>query len=201
MLALAAPRPLHREQLIEAMWPASDLESGARQLHVAVSSLRRVLNSAGLAGAELLSRRGDAYALAVSRGSLDVADLEAALREMDAARAAGDLAGCAAAARTALQVYTGDLLPEDGPADWVVPHRDRLRRGAASAAAVVAAELRRQSDHEAAVAATHRWIDLDPYADPAWELLSGLHEDVGDRAAAARCRQDHGRLLADLGVL
>ena len=120
---------------------------------------------------------------------------------LDAARRASDAPAVVTAARTAVDLYAGDLLPEDGPDEWVQPQRDRLRRAVADAAAVLAADLSRRGDHVRAVASARRSLELDPYADQAWKLLNDLYDRTGDRAAAARCRQDHGRVLAELGVV
>lgn len=201
LLAVSGGRAVHREHLGEVLWPGLDVEGATRQLHVAMSSLRRVLNDDGLAGCELLVRRGDAYVLSLPPGALDVADLETALSALDAARRASDAPAVVTAARTAVDLYAGDLLPEDGPDEWVQPQRDRLRRAVADAAAVLAADLSRRGDHVRAVASARRSLELDPYADQAWKLLNDLYDRTGDRAAAARCRQDHGRVLAELGVV
>src|SRR2546423_9087646 len=40
LLAVHAGNPVHREVLQMAFWPDADAETGARNLHVAVSSLR-----------------------------------------------------------------------------------------------------------------------------------------------------------------
>src|SRR5205085_6042971 len=43
LLASRAPRPIHRDTLVDALWPGSDAKVGARNLHVVVSSLRQLL--------------------------------------------------------------------------------------------------------------------------------------------------------------
>jgi len=44
-LALAPGRVLHREELIDRLWPDKDLEAGANNLHRALHDLRRVTNT------------------------------------------------------------------------------------------------------------------------------------------------------------
>ena len=41
-LALAPGRVLHREELIDRLWPDKDLEAGANNLHRALHDLRRI---------------------------------------------------------------------------------------------------------------------------------------------------------------
>ena len=51
LLAVQGGRPLHREVIVAALWPEADADSGARNLHVAVSSLRQTLEPGALAAA------------------------------------------------------------------------------------------------------------------------------------------------------
>src|SRR5260370_18905584 len=44
-LALAPGRVLHREELIDRLWPDKDLEAGANNLHRALHDLRPVTNT------------------------------------------------------------------------------------------------------------------------------------------------------------
>ena len=62
LLAMNHGRQLHREQLVDALWPDSTLASGIRSLQVAVSSIRQCLGAAGVTE-DALRRHGDAYAL------------------------------------------------------------------------------------------------------------------------------------------
>jgi len=142
--------------------------------------------------------------LALPHGSrCDLAEFEAELRawrELRSTAPGGPADAGVAALRRALSLYRGDLLPEDGPAEWVVAERDRLRQEAAEAAtALGAAELRRGCPG-AAAEALERGLRIDPFRDTAWRLLVGAYDLVGDFAAAARTRRGYARVLADLGV-
>ncbi|WP_344447552.1 AfsR/SARP family transcriptional regulator, partial [Kitasatospora nipponensis] len=138
LLAVHSGTPVHREVLLQALWPDLPWESGIRNLQVTVSRLRLLL------GPGVLSRSGASYGLALEgRLVSDVREFEqaaavgagAAAATRGTARGAGDRhatggTGGAAALeglRAARDWYTGDLLPEDGPAEWVVEERARLR--------------------------------------------------------------------------
>jgi DNA-binding SARP family transcriptional activator len=204
LLALHAGRPVHRETLVETLWPDLSAAAGMHSLQVAVSSLRRFLDPGAARGeSELLVRAGDTYRLSLPAGSFsDLAGFEACLREWRELRAAGTVpAGAAVAAlRRALVLYRGELLPEDGPAEWVVRERDRLRHDAAEAATALGAAELAAGDPAAAARVLERALRIDPFRDPAWRLLIRAHSDVGDVAAAARARRDYTRVLTDLGV-
>ncbi len=90
-LALNAGRPVHREVLQETFWPEASPEIGAKNLHVALSALRRELAPrAGRGACELLVRDGEAYRLALPDGArIDLADFEAAVADARIVRARG----------------------------------------------------------------------------------------------------------------
>jgi DNA-binding SARP family transcriptional activator len=201
-LAVHAGGSLHREALVELFWPGRSAEAGMHNLHVAVSSLRRCLDSGspGL-GRALLARSGDAYVLAPhGRLVTDIQRLESAVQDAAVARASGNAERRAQALRSALALYTGDVLPEDGPAEWVVEVRERVRQRVARAASDLASVELDREDLPAAVAAARRSIELDPWNDESWRLLIEAHRRAGDHALAAVALRAYRRRLHDLGV-
>ena len=204
LLALNAGRPVHREVIQDALWPDADAETGARSLHVAVSQLRRELDPKGerssSGGPGLLQRDGDAYRLMVAPGSrVDVLEFDAAVADGRAARARGEREMAVRAYRHALASYAGDLLPEDGPADWVVPARERVRADYVDAARSLAELIVDEVPVEAAAVCTSA-LAIDPYHDPLWRLLVAARERSGDVAAASSARAGYQRMLTELGV-
>jgi DNA-binding SARP family transcriptional activator len=209
LLALNAGRPVHRELLAEALWPDADARSSIRNLQVAISSLRQALDAgetatppdAAAAGGETgtIVRDGDGYALRLPEPvDADVAEFDRALAR---ARFAAEPAERAAALEAALDTYRGALLPEDGPADWVVDERER-RRGEVAGCAAALARIRLESgDHHGVVEACRRGLVADPYADSLWRLLLDAHRRAGDRAAEARAQHDYELRLAELGIV
>ncbi|HLY83646.1 MAG TPA: BTAD domain-containing putative transcriptional regulator, partial [Acidimicrobiales bacterium] len=201
-LALEAGRPVHREALMAGLWPEDDLASATRKLHVTMSSLRQLLDRSGTRqGSSLLVRDGQAYLLDLGPGaSVDVAMFAAALGEADQARKIGDAAGAIAALARALDVYRGDLLPEEGPADWVVGHREQLRLRAADGAEALA-ELRTETgDVTATIAACEQGLRIDRYRDGLWRRLIAALNDNRDHAKAARVSRQYEDVLIELGL-
>ncbi len=202
LLALHVPRSVHREVLCEALWPEADLDSATRNLQVAVSSLRQSLEPGVVRGAHtLVVRDGDAYRLALPEGS--DADLVAFAADVEAGRAAhgaGDRPAAVEAFERAMDRYAGDVLPEDGPAEWVVGPRDRLRVDAADVAARLAGMALEDGDAEAACVAAERGLRVDRYRDDLWRRLVDAHRARGDQASAARAERDYAQVLEELGV-
>ncbi len=75
LLAMNHGRQLHREQMIDALWPDATLASGIRSLQVAVSSIRQCLSAGGITE-DALRRHGDAYALQLPSASDQLADFQ-----------------------------------------------------------------------------------------------------------------------------
>ncbi len=202
LLCLTPHRDVHREYLVDALWPGTDLTIGTRRLQVALSSVRQLLERAGLCGAEVLARQGDAYRLAPPPGSVvDIQVFDNALLEAGAATARGDTQAAMRARTEALAQYRGDALPEDGPADYVIAERERLRLAAAAAAAALAQDNRTLGHSRPALAAARRSVQLDRFQDLGWHMLIQLHEDSGDTSAATLARHEHAQAQAELDVV
>ena len=202
MLALHAGDVMHRDVLAGALWPDVEPEAALRSLQVAVSSLRNLLEPTAARGqSTFLLRIGDGYSLAMPAGSRsDVRELDADVAAARQARAGGDHAGERRALERAVAGYRGELLPEEGAAEWVVGERDRLRLAAATAGEALALCQATDGDTPSAVDTARECLRLDPYRDSGWRLLVDLHVQAGNQAAAQAARLQHGRVLAELGL-
>jgi len=202
LLAVRAGRRVHREQLVDALWPGVDAQAGTRNLQVALSAVRRQLEPNLPRGASsLLVREGDAYRLNLPEGAeVDTLAFEQALARARSARDArvGDAAR--AALTRALEVYQGDLLPEDGPAEWIIELREQYRTEATNAAVALAELELDAGDPRAAAAACERGLGIDHYRDELWRLLREAHERAGHHAAAARAARAYESVLLELGL-
>jgi DNA-binding SARP family transcriptional activator len=199
LLAVHAGAPVHREVLQESLWPESDAGAGARSLHVALSALRRLLDEeAGAGGSRLIARDGDAYRLAVAAEDVDLGRFEQAIAAGRATLARGEPS--AAAFASAVDLYTGDLLPEEGPADWVTDRRDQCRARAIEAAERLAEVSLLADDLATAVRACRFGLELDRYQDALWRMLIAARDRGGDAGAATRDRREYALVLETLGV-
>ncbi|HEY2301362.1 MAG TPA: winged helix-turn-helix domain-containing protein, partial [Acidimicrobiales bacterium] len=185
LLCARANEAVHREALIEALWPDADPDAGLHRLQVAVSSLRKILGAAGPDGAGLLSREGDAYRLALPAGSdVDVAALEHALGRADRARGGNDVTAETQALREAIAAYRGPLLPGDGPAEWAVGTRTQLQGAVTDAAARLGALLLQDDQPQAAAETARAGLAVDRYRDDLWKVLIEGSERAGNYADA-----------------
>jgi DNA-binding SARP family transcriptional activator len=195
-LAMNHGRQLHREQLIEALWPEAALASGIRSLQVAVSSIRQCLSAGGITE-DALRRHGDAYALELQSVSDQLAEFERLAHAATRAQRPEALR----ARLAATDLYAGDLLPEVGPAEWVIEERTRLRLLAAEVALEAARDALATDDLHTALDAARRSVALDAYHDSSWELIVEICERLDDRSAAAVARREQARVWLDLGLV
>ena len=176
VLALAPGRRLHREQVMDLVWPGDTIAGAVPKLHKAAHFARRAL---GVPDAVVL--RGDQVVL-YPGGSVSV---DAVRFEELARRALAD--GDAAAAREALALYGGELLPGDRYEEWAESRRDQLRQR-----------------HLDLLRLDGRWevlAELDPGDECAHLTLMRLHAANGDRHAALRQFERLDRALRqELGV-
>lgn len=205
VLRFLAVRPgvaIHREVIQEALWPDVDGPTGARSLHVAVSALRGLFGDAlGGDSTRLIAREGDAYRLAVDPERVDVGRFE---RLMASARGSRNGQGPAergtADFAAALDLYRGDLVPQDGPAEWAVERREHFRREAVEAATIVAEDAFALGDTDEAIRVCRRGLELDRFHDPLWRVLIAARDQAGDPGAASRDRREYASILEGLGL-
>jgi DNA-binding SARP family transcriptional activator len=202
LLTVHAGNPVHREVLEAAFWPDADAETGARNLHVVVSSLRSWLEpGVSRGGSSILLRQGDAYRLALQPDAeVDLVQFSKALASARVARLRGETEAAIAHFEQTLELYVGELLPEDGPAEWAIEPRERFHAGALEAAQGLAELLLKRGDPAAAANACSTGLWIDRLHDPLWKLLIQARDQAGDRVAASRARRDYARVLEELGL-
>jgi DNA-binding SARP family transcriptional activator len=191
---------VHREDLAAVLWSELDGRAAMHNIQVAVSQLRGALEPARRGrDSRVLVRDGEAYQLVLGEGSdSDLRAFDRALEE--AARHRAVPAEAAVALRRAVDRYRGDVLPEDGPAEWVAEVRDQYRLRAAEAARTLADLELARGDVRAATVAARRSLYLDRCLDGAWRTLIEAYQRAGDRAAAERARRRYEAVLASLDV-
>jgi predicted ATPase/DNA-binding SARP family transcriptional activator len=111
---------LHREQVIDALWPGADADWASRELHRAIHALRALLSAPDRSAGVL---RFDRDILALEPGGEDWLDADVFERQALLALRGEDRARC----REALAIYGGSYLPDDPYSDWALPRREELR--------------------------------------------------------------------------
>jgi len=121
LLALAPGCRLHRERALDLLWPDLGRRAAANNLRQALHVARRIFDPDAEAGTLYLDSQGEVLALC-PEGPLLV-DVDAFEEAAMAARRSRD----PAAYRSALELYSGDLLPEDRYEEWAESRRQELK--------------------------------------------------------------------------
>src|SRR5688572_25835447 len=186
LLALAPGYRLHREQVMDVLWPDFDPQSASNNLrkvlHVARHALKgtHALNLASSAAIRYLDTQEELLVLGAS-GSvwLDVEVFEASAA---AARRPGDPESY----REAIALYTGDFLPEDLYEEWTVRRREELRNAHLSLLVELARLYEARGDAQAAIGVLQQVIEVEPLYEEAHLGLMRLYAMSGQRHQAVR---------------
>ena len=123
LLALAPKHQLHRQKIMDTIWPELDEKSAAANLHKIIHMARRALepNLKSAADSTFIRTR-DQHVVLVAPGGpcIDVEEFE---KGSTRAVRSGGVSEC----EDLLSIYLGDLLSEDLYADWFARRRDQLR--------------------------------------------------------------------------
>ena len=194
VLAVHYGQPIHEERLAAVLWPDTDLKPAKHRLQVAISSLRAFLRTCLPDEQAGIVRHGGAYLLRLPAGAtVDVELFAAAMRRWRrrTPRHAREIAG------EVLDLYRGELLAEEGAAEWVLARRESLR-GEAMGVAVALAQLEIDAgDPAAAVAVCERTLTIDELDHRLWTVLAEARARLGDTDGALRARNAYQALLAD----
>jgi len=180
LLALQPARSLHRDQVIEALWPHLDAEAGENQLHKNIHYLRQALHEHG--GAPLVRLEGPLVLLD------NHAQIDAACFAEKARTALGPPASPpdAAPLEEALALYAGALLPEDQYEPWCDRPRAELADLAQRLRLAAAAARERHGDFEGAAQHYERVVADDRAREEAHRGLMRAYAALGQRDRALR---------------
>ncbi|HEX5465329.1 MAG TPA: AAA family ATPase [Candidatus Limnocylindrales bacterium] len=170
-LALHQAAPLTRSEIAYALWPESGDAQALTNLRRELHALRRALpDTVDLLAVE---HRRIGWR-AGPQATVDATAFEGAVERWRA--------GDPEAVATAVQAYTGDLLPSCYD-DWIGPHRERLRADFLEALEAHIATLEARRDFEAARRGLRRLLQADPLQERAYLGLMRIAAATGDRAA------------------
>jgi DNA-binding SARP family transcriptional activator len=176
-LLVGAGRPIPRDELLELLWPEGNPSRSGHRLHVAMSAVRRVLNTAGAVRFE-----DDAYMVDPDTVVTDCQLFEASYeqaRRLDGQPAAQQFL-------EALSLYEGDFLADRPYAEWALQRRAHFLERRLTAVAFLADYALDTND--AVSAAEYATIQLiaDSLRERAHRQLMRAHYRLGQRACAIR---------------
>jgi ATP/maltotriose-dependent transcriptional regulator MalT/DNA-binding SARP family transcriptional activator len=201
MLAATRGRSVHREVVIERLWPDEDPTRAGNRLSVALSTIRGVLDPQ--------RRHDNDHYLLADRESLSLnldhvsIDIETFLEEARQGRTlirSGQREAGLAMLRTAEGRYVGEFLEDQPYADWAIGLREEARAEFMSIARILAEAETEAGDHDAATRWYLRILEQDAYNEPAHLALVAAMAATGRHGTARRLYRIYVSRMTELEV-
>jgi DNA-binding SARP family transcriptional activator/Tfp pilus assembly protein PilF len=195
LLALQPHHRLHREQIMELLWPDLDAEAAANSLHKTIHAARRALEPALKYGPDsrFILTHGQQVHLRAP-GELWI-DAEAFEERAALALKSADAEGY----EEALALYEDDLLIEDPYEGWIAARREHLRTLRLELLAKLARLYEGVGEHQRSIERLKEIVTLEPSNEEAHRRLMGLYVLTGNRKQAIhqyqQCCEDLRREL------
>jgi DNA-binding SARP family transcriptional activator len=198
-LLVTSRRPVHREQLMELLWPDTDAAKSGNRLSVLLSMVRDVLQPQR-DGHEPLATDGNSVWLDRQQVTIDVEEFLAQARlALDAHRrrardATARLLGAEAS-------YTGDLLEDDPYQEWAQSLAEEVRATHVALLRALVFRLREAGDVDGVVRYTLRLLAHDDYDEQAHLDLVKVQLEAGHLGEARRRYRLYVQRMKEMRVL
>jgi DNA-binding SARP family transcriptional activator len=189
-------RGVSRDELIAAVWPDVDEESGRHRLHQGIYELRSTLRAADPERSPIVCA-GGAYGFDRSVPiwvDVEVFDglVTAAMRTIVEQRVDEAIE----VSRAALELYRGDFLRQATDADWATSERNRLSARFVLLSIQLGELLTRRGDCRAALAVLDPVLSMEPWNEDATVLKMRCYAKAGARSMAATVYRTCAEALA-----
>ena len=176
-----------KETLLELLWPEEEASVTSRRFHVALTTLRKILEPELERGSpsSYIIRQGDSYRLEIGeKGTIDLHDVQRLLDQSN--RATGPDKSMDQLSK-AVELYKGQLFEESPYEEWFTSEREALHGRILQALQ----KLMRvhENDLSAAIHYAERALSLDPYAEAVYATLMRHYAAIGDRTNIVRTYQ------------
>jgi DNA-binding SARP family transcriptional activator len=197
-------RPLHREALIEILWPEADPEQAGNHLRVVLFDLRHTLEPGlpkGKPSSYVVSIGDLVYLDPSERCWIDAEEFERLARTFRQRVHERRIDDALRAAQAAVALYGADYLEDEPYLDWCVAERERLREVFLDLLQHLATVHAERGDGDEAIRVCRRALVTDSLREQTHRQLMALLARAGRPGEALRqyetCRQ---LLWQELGV-
>lgn len=191
---------VHKEQIMDRLWPDLDIDKGDRDFKVALNSINKALEPEREPRSDpsFVKRYGLAYGIDFENVWLDTEAMELLISTGTQAtlgpKPNNDFA--IACYEAAVQLYHGDYLPERRYEDWTSAERERLQLLALNTMTTLADLLLQRNPLES-IRLTQRVLAIDPVWEDAYRVQMRAFIAQGNRPLALRSYQRCVEVLAE----
>lgn len=189
---------VHKEQIMDRLWPDLDLDKGDRDFKVALNSINKALEPEREPRSEpkFVKRYGLAYGIDFEFVWVDTEVMEQLIAAGNQALShyenhptadtgANEIDFAIACYETAIEFYHGDYLPERRYEDWTSAERERLQLLGLNTMITLADLLLDRTPLES-VRLTQRVLSIDPVWEDAYRVLMRAFVSQNNRPMALR---------------
>jgi predicted ATPase/DNA-binding SARP family transcriptional activator/DNA-binding CsgD family transcriptional regulator len=195
VLALSPGHLLHRDQAMYLLWPDLGRRAASNSLRQTLYVARRVLSPEAAMGSHYLRSAGESLVLCPE------SDLWIDVGVFQETAATARRAGEPAPYRAAIELYAGDLLPEDRYEQWAEEERKGLRTIYLTLLDELAVLYEERGDYGLAADTLRRSLLAEPTNEEAHAGLMRVYALLGRRREAlAQYGQLRGLLSRELGA-
>ncbi|GMU61757.1 MAG: hypothetical protein AMXMBFR34_35200 [Myxococcaceae bacterium] len=196
LLALKAGAPLHREVLIEHLWPEVDPRQGANRLHGIIHDLRSVIElDRGKRGPTFVRSQDEVYYLDVHGPiTIDLLRFRALASKRPAVARSPE---AIAHFEQLVQLYGGDLFEDEPFAEWCEAERAELRDVYVDALATLAGLYVEPQRAEERLSCLRRALRASPFREDLLLSQLDLLAQLGRVGEALAAYEGYQRRLAD----
>jgi predicted ATPase/DNA-binding SARP family transcriptional activator/DNA-binding CsgD family transcriptional regulator len=188
LLALAPGHRLHREEVMQLLWPELGSKAAANNLRQVLHATRSMLAPDPTVGSRYLALQREHITLCPAENLwVDVEAFEDAALSARRSREP-------AAYEAAIDLYAGELLPEDRYEEWVEGRCRELRETYLSLLLDLASAQEERGDYGAAIDTLRKAISEEPTSEEAYVGLMRLYALLGRKVEALR----HYELLREM---
>jgi DNA-binding SARP family transcriptional activator len=182
LLALQPHHQLHREQVMDILWPELGPDAAARNLSKAIHVVRHALEPGLNAGGDsrfIVAKERQVMLTAPGKLWVDVEEFQSLAAAAMGSQNPADY-------EAALNAYQGDLLIEDLYEDWTAGPRERLRQLRQDLLARLAGLYEARGDYARGISVLTKLLADDPSNEEAHRGVMRLHALTGNRRQAMR---------------
>jgi LuxR family maltose regulon positive regulatory protein len=173
---------ISKEVFMEHLWPEEQPKKSAKRFHVALATLRKILEpeiEQGIPSAYIQSL-GDTYCLNLGNGGQ--VDVDAFYHAGDQAKKTSDPHERISHLLNAVSLYQGDFLAEDLYDDWCAEKRDRIKEQYLLMLVSIIDHYEQQKEYHQAVEFCGRYLTIEPSIEELYQRLMHYYAELGNKS-------------------